>query len=743
MAPYQVINNYNQNYEQAKSIVMMRISVLFLCILFVTASSCKKEYGPVYDPPTGQEGHIYEQLAGNPNLSIFVSAIDKVPGLKTELSSSGLYTAMAPNNDAFARYFASQAYKSIDVIPVDELSQIVRYHILKYMLFQVNFLNPGITKTSFEIFKYETRLITSYKDKLANGRQMSIYYTPKQVQVYTPYYFSSNVLTNNDYSTIYGSDAKINTETQLNVMGASVIEKDIAAGNGAIHIIDRVLIPPRNVAQELDGNAEYETYNQLLKSRFLLYAYNQAATKAQGNNGDINGDGLVDSLWNRTYSINSYMDNENALNVTSAVSISAFIPSKAAFTNYLNSRFLTSFANIDLVPSTTLTLLFNSQFTNSLDWPSRVDKGLATSVGGDKIMISRSDINSVKMASNGLFYELNKVVEPAAFTAVTGPTFFSPDYSYFSYMLAQSGLLTLLTNDALKYTILAPNNAAYDLAGITYSTTPTPNFSRFINSVKTTMSNSDISALVGTNILVGDYSVNNLTDGFYLTVNGTYVSVKSGKIEGAVRGDQVSIINPDIKKTNGYFQGTNKVINDPPSSTYSIYSMVAASGSPSPAPYSYLKFKELCTLAGILSKDFVNITSVDASKKFTLFVPSNEALIAAQVAGVLPKTGAQGTTVLDAAGKSRLFSYLKYFFVGQQQIFTDGKSTGNFLTSKTNVAGNNLPLTVSFPSGVLTVTDNTGVQASVLLSNPNNYPQNVIAKDGVIQVIDNAFTSQY
>lgn len=721
----------------------MKKNVFFLFILFLTGNSCTKEYGSIYDPPIGQAGYIYEQLANNPDLSIFVSAIDKVPGLKTELSSSGLYTAMAPNNAAFAKYFASQAYKSIDAIPVEELSQIVRYHILKYMLFQVNFLNPGVTKTSYEIFKYETRSITSYKDKLPNGRLKSIYYTPKQVQVYTPYYFASNSLTNDDYSTIYGTDAHINTETQLNVMGASVIQKDIAAGNGAIHIIDKVLISERNVAQELDSNPEYETYNQLLKSRFLLYSYNQVATRAQGNEGDINGDGLVDSLWNRSYSVSPYMDNENPLNVKNAVSITAFIPSKAAFTAYLNSRFLTSFSSVDALPTSTLTLFFNSQFTNSLDWPSRIDKGLVTSVGGDKINLSRSDINSVKMASNGLFYELNKVVEPAAFTAVTGPSFFTPEYSYFTDMLIQSGLISILTNDALKYTVLAPNNEAFNLAGITYSATPTPNFFRIINSVETAITNSEISLLVASNVLVNEYSLNNLTDGFYLTINGTYVAVKDGKVEGAVRGDQVSIINPDIKKSNGYFHGTNKVIIDPPSLTHSIYSIVAASGSPSPEPYSYLKFKELCALAGILSKDFVNITSVDAKKKFTLFVPSNEAIIAAQVAGILPKTGAQGTTVLDAAGKSRLFAYLKYFFIGQQQIFTDGKSTGTFLTSKTNAVGDNLSLTVSYPAGVLTVTDNTGVQASVLLSNLNNYPQNVIAKDGVIQVIDNAFTSQY
>jgi uncharacterized surface protein with fasciclin (FAS1) repeats len=501
------------------------------------------------------------------------------------------------------------------------------------------------------------------------------------------------------------------------------------------------LVPPNNVAQELDSNPEYADYNALLKKRFLTYAYNQAATKAQGNNGDINGDGVVDSLWTRTYSINPYLDNEIPLaaDKTTAINITAFIPTKAAFADYLNTKFLPFFSNnMDNVPTSTIQLLYNSEFTNTMDWPSKIDRGQEISVGGDNIAVSKSDIVSVKMASNGLFYQVNKVIEPAAFTTVTGPAFFTPNYSYLAQILTQTGLLPQLSNNVLKYTVLGPTNAAFTAAGVNFVSGANPTFTITTNGVTSNMSSAQLKSLIGSNVLVGAFTASNLTDGFYQTQSGSYVAVKGGKIEGALRGSLATIVNPDISKTNGYFQGVDKVTLDP---QQSIYDLVAASGTPNPAPYSYQKFKELCTLVGILSKDFVSITAADAGKKFTLFVPSNEAIIAAQNAGQLPKTGAQGTTVLDASGKARLFAYIKYFFI-QQIVFTDGKQVGTFPTSKTDANGVALPLTVSYP-GVLTVTDNTGAHGQVNISNVNNYPQNVIAKDGVIQVIDNAFVSQY
>ncbi len=718
----------------------MIVAVLIVLVFY----ACKREYGSFYDPPKNLELDIYKQLSKDSTLTTFVSAVDNVPGLKEQLSSSGLYTIMAPNNFAFKAYFAnSPVYKSLQDIPVTVLSQIVRYHIMKWMLFQVDFNKPGLTKDNFALFKYETRADMVFNEPSGTGASKSIYYSSKMVQVYTPDYFRFYGVTNGDYTDIYGMGSSISMKTQMNVMGASVIESDVAGGNGVIHKIDHVLIPPLNIAQELDTNPEYQEYNKILKRRFLSYSYNKAATTAQGNNGDVTGDGLVDSLWTRTYTTDPNLDVENPIgsDKISNISLTAFIPTKSAFLDYLNTKLLPNFANsIDSIPARTLSLLFKSHITNNMDWPSRIDKGYVKSILTDKVRIEKSEIQSSKMASNGLFYTTTKVVEPGAFVTAGGPAFFFSQYSYFAEMLLQTSILTYLSNDAVTYTVFAPTNTAFKNRGIYWDDFPATGKPGFFKTGGAGLGLSEMTKLIGNHIVVSNDLTSSMADGYYPTLNSSFLVVENSGFHGAEKDTIPTIIDPDKIQSNGRFHGINKLIYDPQKSIYDIINSAGTIDNP-----QYLKFKELFAAAGILTKDFLTITSVDANKKFTLFVPSNQSIINAQVAGKLPKTGAQGTTVLTDPQKIQLMSYLNYFFVADNQIFTNGKLTGIFSTSK-KIPGTAIrykTVTVSYPANNLVVTDDTGVPAKVDMQIPMDKLQNTLAKDGVVHIIDNAFTSQY
>ncbi|HUS00612.1 MAG TPA: hypothetical protein VMY77_02740, partial [Chitinophagaceae bacterium] len=54
-----------------------------------------------------------------------------------------------------------------------------------------------------------------------------------------------------------------------------------------------------------------------------------------------------------------------------------------------------------------------------------------------------------------------------------------------------------------------------------------------------------------------------------------------------------------------------------------------------------------------------------------------------------------------------------------------------------------IPVTITYPGSILTVKDNLGKTAKVDMTKPSVYPQNTIAIDGIIQIIDDAFTAQY
>lgn len=744
----------------------MKRKVIFVFIISLIIFSCKRQFGDFYDPPTGQKGQIYLQLAANPSLSTFVSAIDKVPGLKQELSSSGLFTVMAPDNHAFVQFFASHpSYGSVDGIQADTLAALVKFHIMKWMLLQDHFLNPGAIGTTtlpdFSTFKYLTRATTKYNEKLTATRELPIYYDNKMLQVYTPNFFTYFSVTPTDYSNVYGAGTVLNEETKINVMGAQVKELNITGGNGVYYVIDKVLSPPMNVAQELDNNAEYSEYNQLLKKRFVTYTYNAAGTLAQGNNGDINNDGLVDSMWTRNYSTDVNFDKENPMmpDNKTKLSLSVFIPSKSAFTQYMNTKLLPNFENnIDSIPSHTLKLLYQGHITNEMNWPSRIDAGYVASTLGDKpIAVTRSNIISVKMASNGLFYCTDNVAEPKAFTAVTGPAFFSKKYWYFAEMIVQSGGLGVLTSSGLKYTIFAPTDIAFMKRTIYWIKTPVSGaaagFYRVdpATLVQTAVSSTEIATIVNSHVVLNnELVVGSIPDGFYPSPNTSFIVVQNGKVFGSERDTIPNIIESNIKMSNGYFNGIDKLMMAPQQSIYAMINGTNATAVPPVTP-EYLKFKELCSAAGILATDFGTITAAAANRKFTLFVPSNESIIAAQnlypAAGSLPQTGAQGSTTITTAMKTQLLAYIKGFFVPDKQICTDGKILGPFNTSNLNITastpGNDVfyQLTISLP--MLTVKNSKGTSALVDLSQPLIYPQNRLCTDGVVHIINNAFTSQY
>lgn len=748
----------------------MRKTILFIFVMSIFFNGCKREYGSLYDPPKGQQGNIYKQLASDSIFSTFVSAIDKVPGLKDELSSSGLFTIMAPDNEAFRKYFKNNpTFKSIEVIPADTLSLIVKFHIMKWMLFKVNFLNPGLTKDNFKAYKYVTRANFVFTDQTIGGGKKAIYYPSKMLQVYTSNFFSLYYVTAQDYTDVFGSESSIATESQMNVMGARVKYFDIASGNGVIHVIDKVLIPPPTVAQLLETNSEYSVFSQLMKNRFLTYSYNSSATNAQGNHGDINGDGLVDSLWNRKYSFTSidFIDNENPISsdLKTSLTMTAFVPSKTAFLNYLNNKLTPGFSNnIDSIPTRTLKLFYQSCFSQNMYWPSGINAGNVTNLLGDKVVLSRSDISKIKMASNGLFYELNKVNEPDAFTTVVGPAFLSSEYWYFAEMLVQTEMLSSLTTAGAKYTLFCPTNQAFNNCGIYWDPTPgsnyKPGFFRKVGSTISQLSIKQLTPLVGNHILFNkELSVGEIIDGFYPTLNNSIIVVENGKMHGSVRDTIPQIIDPNKHMNNGYFQGINKTIMDPQESIYDIINSASAYNNVPPLVRpEFTKFKELCRAAGILSKDFISITQVDADKKFSLFVPSNEVITAAQMAGILPKTGAvipneptvstSDLSIKDLVKKAKLEAYIRYFFIRDQQIFTDGKNTGTFINSRIiSLPGFEIQYmtsSITYQGNILTLNEiGTSTIGKVLKNNPLLYPQNTIAKDGVIQIIDNAFMSKY
>jgi transforming growth factor-beta-induced protein len=140
-------------------------------------------------PAAAQPGTIVDIAVGNPAFSTLVTAV-KAAGLVETLSGKGPFTLFAPTNEAFAALPKGTLEKLLKPENRTLLQKVLTYHVV-------------------------------------SGNLMA-----KDLR-------SSKV------ATVAGSTVAVNVQKgKVNVNNATVIKADVAARNGVIHVIDKVLLPP-------------------------------------------------------------------------------------------------------------------------------------------------------------------------------------------------------------------------------------------------------------------------------------------------------------------------------------------------------------------------------------------------------------------------------------------------------------------------------------------------------------------
>ena len=137
-----------------------------------------------------QSKDIVDLAAGNENLSTLVAAV-KAGGLVETLKSDGPFTVFAPTNEAFAALPEGTLEMLLMPENKDKLVAILTYHVV-----------AGKVMSS----------------DLSNGQKA------KTVQ-------GESVMVDISYGNV-------------KISGAKVIGADVAASNGVVHVIDKVILPP-------------------------------------------------------------------------------------------------------------------------------------------------------------------------------------------------------------------------------------------------------------------------------------------------------------------------------------------------------------------------------------------------------------------------------------------------------------------------------------------------------------------
>lgn len=137
------------------------------------------------------DNRVVDVVAANNSLSTLASAIDETQ-LDEVLNRDEPFTIFAPTNEAFAALPAQTRQRLLQPENRQKLAQILSYHVV-----------PG--------------------------------------------QLSANQLSSGEVRTVEGANVNVQvdqTANQVRVNEATVVQADIPASNGVVHIVDRVILPP-------------------------------------------------------------------------------------------------------------------------------------------------------------------------------------------------------------------------------------------------------------------------------------------------------------------------------------------------------------------------------------------------------------------------------------------------------------------------------------------------------------------
>ena len=256
-----------------------KLSLLLLVVVSVFMTQCrKKALDEYYERPANLEPPIYQILESRGNFKALLAAIDKA-GYKQTLGAAGYWTLFAPHDSAFQAYFTANAISGIDGLDSAACRRIVTY-CLVYNAFARDRIadfqgNSNVGWVENSAFKRRTAYYTGiYNDVNSAGTPIkaiasnrnnngTVYYIDADNNnKYVPYfetgYTTAKSLTADDYNYFYPTV----TYTGFNVVDAQVVEKDIYAENGIIHVINKVITALPSLDQYIGSNSNYSEFKK-------------------------------------------------------------------------------------------------------------------------------------------------------------------------------------------------------------------------------------------------------------------------------------------------------------------------------------------------------------------------------------------------------------------------------------------------------------------------------------------------
>lgn len=512
-----------------------------------------------------------------------------------------------------------------------------------------------------------------------------------------------------------------------------------------------------------EATREYNRlYNANIDSLFERRYFSERSQNGQPldltpDEGPVNGLLKFDPGWNQFYSTTTSSTSVNvALQENMGVML---VPSDAALERYWNEGagkvlkdYYGSWENVpDKVISKMINVNMLNSFTNSV--PSKFNTVLNDA--NDELGLTTEFVDSVYMACNGAVYLTNKVFNPVAYISVTFPALINETMNILYWAVEQLGFDVYLNSQNTYYSLFIPNNKALleYIDPCSYGKTSTQLFRFHYKASAQTESqkvwasiwNYDMATgvvgdsigeasynqitnrledILNTHIVIGDVENGNT---FFQTKGGSMVKVANagaGASGMSVQGGYQLENAKDVRVVGIYdesYEGNGKtyIIEEEPIMTArkSVFDILSEHEE-------FSAFKELLQSSPYLETKHVIGTdehgcpseniSLFNTYRYTIYVPTNEAIANLQASGKLPtweQVEQEQDEELKDSLQTEIENFIKYHIQDNAYYIGQGSESGEFETSAYKVTDGNLSyykLNTKIDNDGITITDGKG-----------------------------------
>lgn len=725
-------------YSKRIAILLLGVSVLF---------ACKKKFDEYYERPGNLAPPVYQQLQSAGKFKTLLAVIDK-SGYKPTLSAAGYWTVFAPNDSAFQAYFQANNL-SVETMDSAKARALVQY-MLVYNAFEKDRIDDYQSSTGWlpnDAFRRRTAYYTGfYDDTMQNGTVVKAiqsnrnagYVTGDNNNKYIPYftdvYFNGRNLTAADYNYFYPNSQYAG----FNVAEAKVVTRDIAAENGVIHEIDRVITPLPSIDEYLRSKPEYSEFRNLLEKYLVSYIVNNDATNRYklltGEDKQVYvkmyNNGLAFSPNNENYL--KLQDNDAQQN-----SWTLFVPKNDALLAYQKNVLLEYYGSFDNTPTSIILDFLNAHMWQTPVWPSKFNTTF-NFVGEEARFNAQTDVSDRRILSNGLFYGTNKVQEANVFSTVYSRAYLDPKFSIMTRLL-NTDLKFTITNPKARFTLFMMPDAVLRAAGYDFNTNSNTYTCTTCGSATSENIRQNLLRILNTSLIP-----ENLTDlsgsGIVEAYNNEYIKWNNNQIISAGTQDNNQTVTVDSVRTttNGKVYYLNGLLNF---TTQNVGTYIKNLGGTSTASEFYYFSQLLVNSPSVYTANTGEINGMTAGTFYTVFVPSNAAIMQAVKDGVLPGNTTTGVPKLSGftePEKEKVSAFILYHILAKKSLVPGGKEPeqgsggATYETLLKNAAGEIIAVNVFNLGAGMQVGDVNNRKANVIVPNSNN-----LSNRTVVHLIDN------